>query len=72
MREKDDKMKTKIVIGEDYDGFLGYDQSAIDQIDIEESISNYESMFLKRINQWYPELEVEFIFVRLLYDEETK
>jgi hypothetical protein len=52
--------KFEITIGEDLDGFLGYDQSAIDQIEIEESKENYEVAVRKQIKSIYPDLTVEF------------
>ena len=52
--------KQKITIGEDLDGFLGYDSDAIAQIDIEASQANYETNLCKAIHEWYPDLVIEF------------
>lgn len=52
--------KYEITIGEDIDGFLGYDQGAIAQIDIEASQAAYEAEVTKRINKLYPDLNVAF------------
>ena len=52
--------KKYLRIGEDLDGFLGYDSDAVAQIDIEASQAAYEEALKKRILEYYPDTEIEF------------
>jgi len=54
-------MNTKtLVIGEDLDGFLGYDSEAISKIDVEASKEKYEEMLSKKIKEFYSDIEIKF------------
>jgi len=45
-----------ITIGEDLDGFLGYDSVDIDKIEIEQSQRKYESMVEEWVKESHPEI----------------
>ena len=47
----------EITIGEDLDGFLGYDSEAIAQIDVEASQEAYETAVAKQVFEMYPEIK---------------
>jgi hypothetical protein len=54
--------KITLEIHQDLDGFLGYDSSTIDMIDVEASQASYEKRVLKLLAEWLPEYSFEFVW----------
>jgi hypothetical protein len=52
--------KIEITIGEDLDGFLGYDSDAIALVDIDASKQKYCDMLRAEILKIYPDLNINF------------